>query len=234
VVSQLEEFGETRRGWLGVRIQDVTPDMVDAIEGLASTAGALVTDVPEGPALDAGMESGDVILTFEGEEIADTRDLVRRVGSAPVGETVTMEVLRAGETIPLEVTLGRREDAEAAAVPASAEGPAGEPPVAEILGLTLSAPTEKLAQEYDLPEGTEGLVVTEVDPTSDAAAKGMLAGDVITEAGQAPVATPEDFEAAVAAAQEAGRKSLLLLVRRGGEPNFLALSVEEEEAGSDE
>lgn len=234
VVDQLQEFGETRRGWLGVRIQDVTPDMVDAIEGLESTAGALVTDVPEGPALDAGMESGDVILTFEGEEIADTRDLVRRVGAAPVGETVTMEVLRAGETIPLEVTLGRREDAEAAAVPASAEGPAGEPPVAEVLGLTLSAPTAELMQEYGLPEGTEGLVVTEVDPASDAGTKGLLAGDVITEAGQAPVATPEDFEAAVESAREAGRKSLLLLVRRGGEPQFLALSVEEQETGSDE
>jgi serine protease Do len=227
VVNQLREFGETRRGWLGVRIQDVDPDMVGAIEGLEEAAGALVTDVPEGPALDAGMEAGDVIMTFEGEQIADTRDLVRRVGAAPVGETVTMEVLRDGETLPLEVTLGRREDAEAEAVPASAEGQPGVPQTAEVLGLSLSQVTPELVQQFGLAEDTEGLVITEVDQASDAAAKGILPGDVITEAGQQPVATAADFEAAVQAAEEGGRRSLLLLVRRLGEPRFVALSVED-------
>ncbi len=230
VVDQLREFGETRRGWLGVRIQDVDPDMVGAIEGLEEAAGALVTDVPEGPALDAGMESGDVVVTFEGEQVEDTRDLVRRVGAAPVGETVTMEVLREGEIVALEVTLGRREDAEAEAVPASAQGQPGVPQTAEVLGLALSQVTPEIVQEFGLPEDTQGLVITEVDPASDAAAKGILPGDVITEAGQQPVATTADFEAAVQAAEDGGRRSLLLLIRRLDEPRFVALSIEDASA----
>ena len=226
VVDQLREFGENRRGWLGVRIQDVEPDMVGAIEGLEAAAGALVTDVPEGPALDAGMQAGDVILTFEGEAIEDTRDLVRRVGASPVGDAVTMEVLRDGETVPLEVTLARREDAEAEAVPASAQTQPGVPETSEMLGLTLSPVTPELVQQFGLPEDQEGVVVTEIDQVSDAADKGLLPGDVITEAGQQPVATVADVEAAVTAAEEGGRNSVLLLVRRAGEPRFVALSLE--------
>jgi serine protease Do len=226
VVNQLQEFGETRRGWLGVRIQDVDADMVGAIEGLEEAAGALVTEVPEGPALDAGMEAGDVILSFEGTEITDTRNLVRMVGAAPVGETVTMEVLRDGQVLPLEVTLGRREDAEAEAIPASAEGPA-EGGEVETLGLTLSQQTPELLEQFGIEGGFEGLIVTEVDPNSDAATKGLQPGDIITEAGQQPIVTTEDFEAAVQAAEEGGRKSLLLLVRSQGQPRFVALSVED-------
>jgi serine protease Do len=226
VVDQLREFGETRRGWLGVRIQDVEPDMVGAIAGLDDAAGALVTDVPEGPALDAGMESGDVIVSFEGEPVANTRELVRKVGASPVGETVTMEVLRDGETIPLQVTLGRREDAEAA-VPASAEAQPGVPQTSQMLGMTLSQLTPEVGQELGVPEGTTGVVITEVDPISDAADKGLAAGDVITEAGQKPVTSVADVEAAVEAAEQGGRSSLLLLVRRGGEPRFVALSLED-------
>jgi serine protease Do len=229
VVDQLQQFGETRRGWLGVRIQNVDADMVGAIEGLEEAQGALVTDVPEGPALDAGMEAGDVILSFEGTEVTDTRNLIRMVGNAPVGETVTMEVLRDGDVVPLEVTLGRREDAEAEAIPASADGtaPRGE---VEALGLTLSEQTAELHEEFGIEGDLEGLVVTAVDPSSDAALKGLQPGDVITEAGQQPIVTTEDFEAAVQAAEEGGRKSLLLLVRSQGQPRFVALSVED--AGS--
>jgi serine protease Do len=225
VVAQLQEFGETRRGWLGVRIQDLTPDMVDAIEGLASAHGALVTDVPEGPAAEAGMQSGDVILTFEGDEVRDTRELVRLVGAAPVGDTVTLEVLRGGEVVPLEVTLGRREDAEAAVVPASAE--AAEPGSGEMLGLSLSEPSPEVLRQFDLDEGTEGLIVTEVAPDSDAAGKGIQPGDVITEVAQTPIRTVAELEEAFASARDAGRKSVLLLIRRAGEPRFVALSVEE-------
>ncbi|PSK87249.1 serine protease Do [Limimaricola soesokkakensis] len=225
VVGQLQEFGETRRGWLGVRIQDVTPDMVEAIEGLEGAAGALVTDVPEGPAMEAGMEAGDVIVSFDGNEVPDTRDLVRMVGRAPVGEEVPVTVLRDGEMVELAVTLGRREDAESA-VPASAQG-SGEGAETEMFGLSLSELTPELRQQLDLAEDAEGLVVTDVDPASDAAEKGVAAGDVITEAGQQPVASVADFEARVEEAREAGRKSLLLLVRRAGDPRFVALGLED-------
>nr|WP_242652242.1 Do family serine endopeptidase [Limimaricola pyoseonensis] len=227
VVDQLREFGETRRGWLGVRIQDVTPDMVEAIEGLDGSRGALVTDVPEGPAMEAGMEAGDVILSFDNTEVADTRELVRMVGRAPVGEEVPVEVLRGGEMVELTVKLGRREEAEGAR-PASAPG--GEDMgQAEMFGLTLSGVTSELAQQFNLPDGAEGLVVTEVDPASEAAEKGFAAGDVITEAGQQPVVSIADFRDRVEEAREAGRKSLLLLVRRGGDPRFVALPLQEGE-----
>ncbi len=225
VVDQLREFGETRRGWLGVRIQDVTPDMVGAIEGLESAAGALVTDVPEGPAMEAGMEAGDVIVTFDGNEVPDTRDLVRMVGNAPIGEAVPVEVLRDGKTETLTITLGRREEAETV-VPASADDDeTGDQ--TELLGLGLSSVTPELAQQFQLPEDATGLVVTEVDPASDAAEKGLMVGDLITEAGQQPVTSAADFTTRIEEAREAGRKSLLLLVRRGGEPRFVALVLDE-------
>lgn len=225
VVAQLKEFGETRRGWLGVSIQDVTPDLAEGIAGLEAPEGALVTNVPEGPAADAGVEAGDVILAFNGEPVPDTRELVRMVGGAPVGEVVTLDLLRDGERVSLDVTLGRREEAEAVR-PASAEGPA-EPETQQVLGLTLAAPTPELLGQFDLPEDSAGLVVTAVDVESDAALKGLAAGDLITEAGQRPVATVADFTTAIEEARAAGRKSLLLLIRRGGDPRFVALSLEE-------
>ncbi len=222
VVDQLQEFGETRRGWLGVRIQDITPDMVDAIVGLESTAGALVTDVPEGPALDAGILAGDVIVRFDGTDVADTRELVRMVGNAPVGKAVPLDVLRDGAEVALTVTLGRRETAEAA-MPAAATEEA-TPEEASVLGLTLSEITPDLTEQFGLTQDT-GLVIIAIDPESDAAAKGLVAGDLITEAGQQAVSSVADLEARIVETTDAGRKSLLLLVRRGGDPRFVALNI---------
>lgn len=225
VVDQLIEFGETRRGWLGVRIQDVTPDMIDAIEGLDLARGALVTDVPPGPAENAGMLAGDVILSFDGIEIEDTRELVRIVGNSPVGKEVPVAVLRDGDMSDLLVVLGRRETSEAVAFPASTD-PEEEEGTAEILGLTLSEITADLTDQFSLSVDT-GLVITAINPDSEAASKGILEGDVITEAGQEPITSIADFETQIAAATEAGRKSILLLVRRGGDPRFVALVLKE-------
>lgn len=223
VVDQLKEFGETRRGWLGVRIQDVTPDMVDAIDGLELSRGALVTDVPTGPAEDAGMLSGDVIINFDGIAIEDTRELVRIVGNSPVGKEVPVEVLRNGEMEQLTVVLGRRETSEAVAFPASGEVEEAPAP-ADILGLMLSEITPELAEQYGLDVET-GLVITAIDPASEAASKGLIEGDVITEAGQQAVATIADLEGRIQEAKDGGRKSLLMLVRRGGDPRFVALPL---------
>ncbi|WP_296373673.1 Do family serine endopeptidase [Yoonia sp.] len=225
VVDQLIEFGETRRGWLGVRIQDVTPDMVDAIDGLDLARGALVTDVPAGPAEDAGMMSGDVIVNFDAVAIEDTRELVRIVGNSPVGKSVPVSVLRDGRMVELTVVLGRRETSEAVAFPASSDQQE-EPEEAEIMGLTLSEITPELAEQYSLTTET-GLVITAINPESDAASKGLLQGDVITEAGQKPVASVIDLQDQIAVATEAGRRSILLLVRRGGDPRFVALVLED-------
>ncbi len=224
VVDQLEEFGETRRGWLGVRIQDVTVDMVDAIEGLAEARGAMVTDVPPGPAEDAGLESGDIILSFDGIEIENTRELVQIVGNSPVGKEVAVAALRNGDMVDLTVVLGRRETAEAAAFPAE-DGEAATPETTNMLGLTLSEITPELAEAMGITADA-GLVIVEVEADSEAEEKGLLSGDLITEAGQQKIANIADFEARVEEAQEAGRKSLLLLVRRDGAPRFVALGLE--------
>ena len=226
VVSQLKQFGETRRGWLGVRIQDVTPDVADAM-GLASAKGALITDVPEGPAMDAGMKAGDVITSFAGADVNDTRELVRRVADAPVGEAVRVVVMRDGKTQTLSVTLGRRETAENTPVPAVAGSPETPqaPSMADILGMTVKAITAEDADKLGISLDYEGLVIGAVDETSEAFSKGLRPGDLITEAGQQKVASIQDLKDRIDEATAAGRKSLLLLIRRGGDPRFVALTV---------
>jgi serine protease Do len=225
VVDQLKEFGETRRGWLGVRIQDVTDDVAEAM-GLASASGALVTDVPDGPAKDAGLLSGDVITAFDGVDVTDTRGLVRQVGNTTVGKSVRIVVNREGETKTILVTLGRREEAERA-VPVAQPGETEEVEKS-VLGLTLTPLTEDQRAELNVPSGTEGIVVTAVDEASQAFEKGLRAGDVITEAGQQKVTRLSDLDDRIEEARDAGRKSLLLLVRRAGEPRFVALALEDE------
>jgi len=219
VVNQLQEFGETRRGWLGVRIQDVTADIAEGL-GLDVVTGALVTDVPEGPAREAGMEVGDVITAFDGVDVDDTRELVRVVGASGVGETVRVLVYRDGETQTLLVTLGRRETAESEAFP---DEPGVEVmPSSEILGLTLAPLTDEAREANGVQDG---LLIEAVDPDSDAAERGLEPGDVITEVGQQPVTDVEGFQARVDAAEEAGQNSILLLIRRGGTPRFVALPI---------
>ncbi|MDO5641087.1 MAG: Do family serine endopeptidase [Paracoccus sp. (in: a-proteobacteria)] len=222
VVDQLREFGETRRGWLGVKIQRVTPEIAESL-GLASDRGAMVTDVFDGPAQAGGIRPGDVIVTFDGRDIQDDRDLVARVAQAPIGESVDVTVMRDGQPQQVSVTLGRRETAEAG------ESGTVTPPATQesgqVLGMTLQPLTPELAGDLGVSEGQEGLIINDVDPSSDAAAKGLAAGDVITEAGQQPVASLADLNARITEARDAGRRSLLLMIRRGGEPRFVAVSV---------
>ena len=223
VVKQLQDFGETRRGWLGVRIQDVTPDVAEAM-GLKDVKGALVTDVPKGPAMDAGIKAGDVITSFDGTEVADTRHLVRRVADTEIGKAVPIVVLRDGKSETLSITLGRREDAEG-----TKATPAEQSQIEKqgtVLGMKLVVVDEQIQQELKLPDGTKGLVITNIDQSSDAFDKGLRDGDVITEAGQQKIATIADLQARIEDAKQAGRKSILLLITRGGDPRFVAVSVE--------
>ena len=171
-----------------MRIQDVTEDIAEGLE-LAEARGALVTDVPDGPALEAGVEVGDVILSFDGTEIEDTRELVRIVGNSGVGETVRMLVFREGETQTLLVTLGRRETAESASTPAAGAAPA-EPSSSNLLGMQLTPLTDDMRTALGVDGSVEGLIIEDVDPASDAAAKGLVAGDIITEVAQAPDGRP--------------------------------------------
>ena len=224
VVDQLKLYGETRRGWLGVRIQDVTPDVAEAM-GLAEASGALVTDVPDGPAKAAGIMAGDVITRFDGQPVRDAGDLTRRVADAPIGEAVPVIVQRGGRTETLAVTLGRREEAEAATMPASGPAPQ-EPRQMELLGLTLAPLDNDMRDRLGIDASVEGLMVMAVDPASEAYTKGLREGDLITEAGQARVTRLKDLEDRIAEAREAGRQSILLLIRRGGDPRFVALSIQ--------
>jgi len=143
-----------------------------------------------------------------------------------VGKTVRVVVYREGKTETLKVTLGRREDAEREAN-GSTEGETEDPKVTEkeLLGLSIGILTDKIRGELNLPAGTDGLVILSVNEVSEAWEKGLRAGDVITEAGQQKVATIGELEARISEAKEAGRKSLLLLVRRNGEPRFVALNL---------
>jgi len=226
VVDQLTEYGEIRRGWLGVRIQDVDEDIAESIDGLDRAAGAVVTGVPEGPAKDAGILQGDVIVTFDGREVEDVRDLVQTVGNTEVGKAVDVVVVRDGEQVTLSVTLGLRDDEQLAR--------ADEPPVNEDapkdyegLGITLSNLTEEIREGLDLAVGLEGVVVVDVVETSEAFEKGLQSGDVIVEAGQEKITSLAEFDAQVSVTIESGRKTMLLLVRRGDDPRFLALSVQQ-------
>ena len=218
VIFQLREFGETRRGWLGVRIQDVTADVADSLM-LSEARGALVTEVMDGPSRVAGMMSGDVITRFDGGNVADTRDLVRRVADAGVGREVEVVVFRDGDEQTLFVTLGLRDDERLTAS-------ASSPDPTRILGLDLAPLTDQMRNDMGLAAGFTGVLIRGVAADSDAEAKGLRAGDVITEAGQEPVASVEEVQAQLDAAREAGRRTLLLMVRSGGDPRFVALSIE--------
>ncbi|KAA2311478.1 DegQ family serine endoprotease [Pseudooceanicola sediminis] len=228
VVDQLKEFGETRRGWLGVRIQDVTEDMADAM-GLKEAKGAMITDVPEGPAKDSGLEAGDVIVNFDGKDVSDTRSLVRQVGNTTVGKTVRVTVWRSGETETLKVTLGRRESAEAVPAAQIQDQPA-EAETLDLMGMSLSELTPELKGQLELGEDATGLVVTDVDEMANAFEKGIRAGDLITDAGQEKVSTIAELQTQISAAKDAGRKSVLLLIRRQGDPRFVALPLTDEES----
>jgi serine protease Do len=225
VVDQLQEYGETRRGWLGVRIQDVTEDLAEAM-GLAKATGALITDVPEGPAKEAGLLTNDVIMSFDGVEVADTRGLVRQVGNSPVGAAVRVTVMRDGKSQTIKVVLGRREDASGAQPEtAPAQEDDAEPDTKDLLGLTVTPLTDEMREALGADKKLVGLAVTNVEEASEAYEKGLRAGDIITEANQQKIEDISALEREVAAVKDAGRKSLLLLVRRAGDPRFVALSL---------
>ncbi|MEM7240862.1 MAG: Do family serine endopeptidase [Pseudomonadota bacterium] len=223
VVDQLLEFGETRRGWLGVQIQEVDDDLADAL-GLDSARGALVSGVPEGPAKEGGVQEGDVIMTFDGVDVVDTRGLVSLVGNTDVGKAVRVTVFREGSTETLKITLGRREDAEREEVVPAVATPA-EPEEMEEMGLTLSGLTPEVRQGLELGDDVTGVAIVAVDETTDAFEKGLRAGDLITEVDHVAVGAPNEVETAFEEARESGRKSTLLKVERAGNSRFVGLSL---------
>jgi len=229
VIDQLQRFHETRRGWLGVRIQPVDDAIADSL-GLKSARGALVAGVDEhGPAKPAGLIAGDVIVKFDGKEIKESRDLPRLVAGLPVGKEVEVDVVRNGQEIVKTVTLGRLEDGEKAMALASdqAGGADNGATAAAALGMELSAIDEAARKSFKIKEGVKGVVVSAVEPNSPAAEKGLRAGDVIEEVNQQAVQKPGDVAKSIDALKKAGKKSALLLVANGaGEVRFVALGLD--------
>ena len=229
VIDQLRRFRETRRGWLGVRIQNVTDEIATAFEGFGEPRGALVAAVmPDSPADQGGIQAGDIVLSFDSKQVDKMRALPRIVSDAEVGATVPVEVWRKGRVEHLEVVVGRLEENDPAS--ASAGSTTSEHPV-EALGLVVAGPNDDLRKEFELDEEAlerGGLVVVGVAPGSDAEQKGLEAGDLIIEADQASVSRPKDLEERIAAVREAGRRSVLLLVNRGGEDRFVAVLLKSE------
>ncbi len=227
VVDQLREFGRTRRGWLGVRIQQVSPDIADSL-GLDTARGALVADVtPDGPAEAAGIQPGDIITGFNGEPVDEMRTLPRIVAETRVGREVPVEVWRDGAAITVTATLGELEQAEEARMltTSATPGPTEEGRV-DSLGLGLATLTPQLREQYGITEEVEGVVVTEVDDTVDAADKGLREGDVIVEVAQDEVRSLEDVRRLVEDHRTNGKKTILLLVNRQGEQRFIPLRID--------
>ena len=220
VVKQLKEYGEVRRGWLGVNIGSVNDEMAEAL-GLDEPTGAIIRDVFDGPAKDAGLKTMDVIVMFDGKEVADSGALVRIVGGTPVGSTVKTIVLRDGKRMSIDVVLGQRPEPNALA---RGDKPA-EPEQQGLLGMQLSEITPDMRSDMNLSDEVTGVLLLSVEADSLAAASGLAAGDVITDAAQNPVEEIADLVEQVENATDAGRESLLLLVRRGGEPRFVVLKL---------
>jgi serine protease Do len=229
VVDQLRQFGETRRGWLGVRIQQVTDDIAESLN-IKPTRGALVAGIDEkGPAKPAGIESGDVIVKFDGKDIKEMRDLPRVVADTPVGKDVDVIVIRKGKEERKIVRLGRLEDGEKqqqASLAPKKDTPEEKTVVQKALGLQLSAMSDTLRQRFKIKDSIKGVVITGVDTNSAAAEKRLSAGDVVVEVAQDPVNSPEDLQKKVEQLKKDGRKSALFLVANAeGELRFVALSL---------
>jgi serine protease Do len=212
LIPQLESKGKVTRGWLGVLIQKVTPEIAESL-GLKEPSGALVADVmKDGPAKEAGIQVGDVIVEFDGRPVKESNELPLLVARTAVGKKVSVTVLRGGQTKHLEVTVGELKEEEVAAA-----GPAET----EELGLTVQNLTPEIAQSLGLDPKTEGVVVSEVEPGSAADEAQLRRGDVILEVNRKPVKSAEAFRKAIRETEKG--KSVLLLVRRGDSTVFLAL-----------
>ena len=229
VVTQLREFGRTKRGWLGVRIQSVTDEIAESL-GLDKASGALVADVTtDGPAQASKIEAGDVILKFDGKIVEQMRDLPRIVAETEIGKPVKVDVWRKGKRRVINVVVGELEEERPVLASTGPSGQAIEPEEAEIdsLGVSVTAITDEMREQFNVPDDVRGVLVTGVTADSGAAEKGLRPGDVIVEVNQEEVSSPGQIAAKVSEAVDNDRRSVLLLVNRNGDLRFVAVRVEE-------
>jgi serine protease Do len=228
VIDQLRQFGETRRGWLGVRIQQITDDIAESL-GMKQTRGALIAGVDDkGPAKPAGIEPGDVVVKFDGKEIAKMGDLPRIVADTPVGKDVEVVILRKGKEETKTVKLGRLEDGEKQQLAARGEPPKPEAStVKKALGLDLADLTDELRRRHKIKDSVKGVVITAVEPNSVASEKRLSVGEVIVEVAQEPMISAAGLTKRIEDLKKEGRKQALMLVANAeGDVRFVALSLQ--------
>lgn len=242
IVQQLIEFGETRRGWLGVRIQPVTDEVAESL-GLKEARGALVSGVIKGGPVDNGtIKAGDVIITFDGKQVKEMRDLPLAVAESPVGKAVDVVILREGKQQNIKVTLGRLEDGAEAETAEDApelaekdqkkEGEAPPPQQApqdtvSVLGMTLSELTDERQKNFGITESVEGVVITAIQAGSVAAEKGLKVGEVIVEVGQSFTSSPAEVTNRINELKGEGRRNAhMMIAGPDGQLRFVAIPLE--------
>jgi len=225
IFAQIREFGKPKRGWLGVRIQTVSPELAEGLR-LKEPKGALVASVTkDGPADKAGIKQGDVVLSFDGKEVTQMRGLPRIVAETPTGKETSVVVWRQGQEVSLKVTVGElTEEAEQRTL-TSAQPQPGKTTTIDLLGVKLSAINDDLRQKFEIPADAAGVVVTEVAEGGPGAETDLRPGDVIVEVDQKPVNSPEEVEQRVKAAQDNGYRVVTLLVNRGGDFQWIAPKI---------
>jgi serine protease Do len=229
VMMQLKEYGKTRRGWLGVRIQGVSDEIAESL-GLDKARGALVASVSDkGPAQVAGILPGDIVIKFDGKDVTDMKRLPRIVAETPIDKPVKVTVWRKRQEQTVDVKVGELDETEKQAS-ASSAAPSPSPSngtTVKALGLSLSNVTPDLKQKFSLADDASGVVVVDVASDSPASEKGLRPGDVIVEVAQQEVKEPGQVTAKIEEAKKSGRKSILLLVDRAGDLRFVALRIDQ-------
>jgi serine protease Do len=225
VISELEAHGHVDRGWLGVEIQSITPEMASSM-GMKEPKGAIVASVvPDGPAAKAGLRQGDVVLAVDGRTVEDSRDLSRRVASIVAGASAKLTINRNGTVQTVTAKIAPRKDEKVASAGSSEAVPGAVGATGEAMGLGLAAVTPETRRTFNLDDSTQGVLITKVDPDSDAADKGLQPGDIVMSVGNRSVHTPQDVQKGVSEAQGQGRKSVLLLVATAGGSRFIAVDI---------
>lgn len=225
VVGQLRQFGIARRGWIGVRIQQVTPEIAEALS-LPTNQGALIADVTkDGPAAKAGLINGDLVTAFDGKPVADDRVLPRIVADTPIGKTVNIDVLRKGKKQTLRITVQKlAEDNKPDKPIKAAPAPKNQPKLAQ-LGLSVGPLDGPARAKFKIAGNVQGVLVTAVEGGSPAAEKNLKAGDVIVEVASQPVKTPDDVAKKIDGDAKSGKKVELLLINRGGDLTYVGLRL---------
>ncbi len=228
VIDQLRDFKEVRRGWLGVRIQQVTDEIADSLS-IKPARGALIAGIDDkGPAKPAGIEPGDVIVKFDGKDVKEMRDLPRIVADTAVGKDVEVTIIRTGKDETNTVKLGRLDDSEKKVAAVSKKDAVEEKTVVKkALGLDLANLTDELRKKHKIKDKVKGVLITGIDANSPAAEKRLVAGMVISELQQVPVTDAADLQARVEKLKKDGKKAVVMLVvSPDGDPSFVALSLQ--------